>query len=234
MTLYGPTTLFGRLVAASADDWRAYVGHPFVRALDAATLPEACFRRYLGQDYLFLIQFARAYALAAYKAEDLDDIRQASAALAAIVDREMALHVAFAARWGVSENEMRALPEADATTAYTRFVLDRGAAGDLLDLHVALAPCIVGYAEIGLALSARPAVPLADHPYREWIEAYAAEAYVEVARAEVGQLDRLMANRGGEGRFPGLAATFRRATRLESAFWAMGLSAADARPGVGD
>ncbi len=34
----------------------------------------------------------------------------------------------------------------------TRFVLDRGMAGDLLDLHVALAPCVLGYAEIGTAL----------------------------------------------------------------------------------
>ena len=32
------------------------------------------------------------------------------------------------------------------------FVLERGMAGDLLDLHVALAPCIVGYAEIAAEL----------------------------------------------------------------------------------
>ena len=61
--------------------------------------------------------------------------------------------------------------------AYTRFVLDCGAAGDLLDLHVALAPCVVGYAEIGRALAPHGTEALGDHPYREWIAEYASEPY---------------------------------------------------------
>jgi thiaminase/transcriptional activator TenA len=90
-----------------------------------------------------------------------------------MINVEMGLHVDFCARWGMSEAEMAALPEADATMAYTRFVLERGLAGDLLDLHVALAPCIVGYAEIGQTLAARHANSLAANPYREWVEMYA-------------------------------------------------------------
>ena len=60
-----PTTLFARLRAACTADWEAYTGHAFVRQLAAGTLPEKCFRQYLIQDYLFLIHFARAWALAA-------------------------------------------------------------------------------------------------------------------------------------------------------------------------
>jgi thiaminase/transcriptional activator TenA len=45
--------LFARLVAASDRDWRAYIRHPFVFLLASGELPEACFRRYLVQDYLF-------------------------------------------------------------------------------------------------------------------------------------------------------------------------------------
>src|SRR5690554_1354072 len=97
--------LFARLREAALDDWRAYVEHPFVRGLGAGTLPEACFRHYLGQDYLFLIHFARAYALAAYKAETLEDMRQAAAGMSAILDLEMGLHVSFCAGWGLSEAE---------------------------------------------------------------------------------------------------------------------------------
>ena len=109
------------------------------------------------------------------------------------------------------------------TTAYTRFVLERGLAGDLLDLHVALAPCIVGYAEIGETLAARHAGELDSNRYREWIEMYASKEYRDVAKAEAAYLDRLMARRGGEGRFDSLLVTFRQATRLEAAFWDMGL-----------
>ena len=57
-------TLFGRLRTACRDDWTAYCDHEFVRRIADATLPEACFRHYLEQDYLFLIHFSRAWALA--------------------------------------------------------------------------------------------------------------------------------------------------------------------------
>ena len=40
------------------EDWRRYTQHDFVRQLARGTLPEASFRRYLGQDYLFLVHFA--------------------------------------------------------------------------------------------------------------------------------------------------------------------------------
>ena len=52
--------------------------------------------------------------------------------------------------------DMEAAPEDLACMAYTRFVLERGMSGDLLDLHIALAPCIVGYAEIGARLTSIP------------------------------------------------------------------------------
>lgn len=218
------TPLFESLKRASSAEWASYVDHPFVRALGQGALPEAAFRRYLGQDYLFLVHFARAYGLAAFKGETIEDIRQAALGLDAMINVEMGLHVSFSAGWGLTEAEMAALPEADATLAYTRFVLERGLAGDLLDLHVALAPCIVGYAEIGQALAARHADTLSANPYRAWVEMYASDDYRSVADAEVAYLDTLMARRGGPGRLDGLIATFRRATRLEAAFWDMGLA----------
>lgn len=147
---------FTDLTTACQQDWRAYIEHDFVRQLGTATLPEASFRHYLKQDYLFLIHFARAYALAAYKSPTLTDLRQAHEGLKAIVDVELGLHVGFCQEWGISEQELEALPEARATLAYTRYVLDTGNRGDLLDLHVALAPCLVGYGEIANWLNAQP------------------------------------------------------------------------------
>ena len=212
--------LFDRLKEAVAADWQAYIDHPFVKAVGDGSLPEACFRHYLEQDYLFLVHFARAYALAAFKGESLADIRHGAETALAIADTEMRLHVAFCKGWGLEEADMAALPEAPATMAYTRYVLERGLAGDLLDLHVALAPCIVGYAEIGrsLAESAR------GNPYGAWIEMYAGREYQETAAAAIAQLDDLFARRGGPARLPGLERIFGDATRLEIDFWQMGLS----------
>ena len=216
--------LFARLRRAAGDGWTDYVAHPFVAGLAAGTLPQPAFRHYLQQDWLFLLHFARAYALAGYKAGDLAELRDASAKLAAVL-RETDLHVTFCAQWGLDEAALEALPEAPATLAYTRFVLETGLRGDLLDLYVALAPCTVGYGEIGARLLAGRV--RAGNPYEDWIAAYGGEDYQAVARAHVAMLDRLWQRRAGGARFADLARIFAEATRLEAAFWQMGLEAAE-------
>lgn len=217
------TSLFDHLKSACAWEWERYIQHAFVRQLGTGELPEPAFRHYLQQDYLFLLHFARAYALAGYKADTLADMRAAAATFSALVDTEMKLHVTYCAGWGLTEAEMEALPEASPTIAYTRFVLDRGMAGDLLDLHVALAPCIIGYAEIGCWLEAAPSTQRDGNPYAAWIDMYAGDDYQAVAAAAIENLDSLLARRAGEGRMDSLVRTFRMATELEVAFWQMGL-----------
>jgi len=216
--------IFDRLKAAAPTEWASYVDHSFVRQMGQGSLPETAFRTYLVQDYLFLIQFARAWALAAYKSRRPSDIRAAQAGLAAILD-ETDLHVRLCARWGLSKADIEAAPEHQATVAYTRFVLDCGAAGDLLDLHVALSPCVIGYAEIGRARSPDGGAARGDHPYREWIGEYAGEGYQGVAAAARLHLDELAARSMTEQRFTELVAIFAQASRLEADFWQMGLAA---------
>src|SRR3546814_4238398 len=138
----------------------------------------------------------------------------------------MRLHVAFCADWGLTEAAMEALPEATATMAYTRYVLERGGQGDLLDLYVALAPCIIGYGEIGARLHADPAIRLEGNPYAAWDAMYAGEEYEAVARAHAGTLDRLWQSRAGGARLDSLARSFEQANRLEADFWQMAVDGA--------
>ena len=95
-------SFFERLKSEASAEWRAYTEHPFTAGLADGTLPEGAFRHYLVQDYLFLIEFARAYALAVYKSIHLADMREAASGLSAILDVEMDLHVKLCAGWGLS------------------------------------------------------------------------------------------------------------------------------------
>ncbi len=217
--------LFSRLVAASSEAWSGYTKHDFVLLLARGELPEACFRRYLIQDYLFLIHFARAWGLAIYKSDSLGEMRRAQRLVAATLDVEIGLHIEFCRGWGLSEAAMIAEPEAMETIAYTRFVLDRGLAGDRLDLETALAPCIIGYAVIAAERMADPATRLDGNRYRDWLEMYAGSEYQDLAREAEAALDEQFARRAGEGRLPSLVASFATATRLEADFWQMGLDA---------
>jgi thiaminase/transcriptional activator TenA len=215
-------SFFERLKSAASAEWRAYTEHPFTNGLADGSLPETSFRHYLVQDYLFLIEFARAYALSIYKSPTLADMREAASGLSAILDVEMDLHVKLCAGWGLSPADLERAPAALETLAYTRYVLDTGMRGDLLALKVALAPCVIGYAEIATRLASRPDAQAASNPYRVWISEYAGAAYQEVAAKALAQLDDLAARYATPAREAELIVIFREATRLEAEFWEMG------------
>ncbi|SFH83447.1 thiaminase II [Modicisalibacter xianhensis] len=216
------TYRFADLKAACQADWQAYCEHDFVTRLGAGTLAPDAFRHYLQQDYLFLVHFARAYALAAYKSRTLAELRQAYDALRTILDVELDLHVGYCHEWGISEADLATLPEARATLAYTRYVLDTGSRGDLLDLHVALAPCLIGYGEIANWLNAQSFTHHEGNPYADWIAMYASDEFQQAMHAETAWLDERLATLDAS-RFDQLVTIFRDATRLEIDFWQMGL-----------
>ena len=221
-----PGVLYGQLVEAASDVWPTYTRHEFVLRLARGDLPKAAFCRYLVQDYLFLLHFARAWGLAIYKSETLAEMRRAQSLVAATLDVEIGLHIEYCRGWGLSEAAMNAEPEAPETLAYSRYVLDRGLAGDRLDLEVALAPCVIGYAEIAAERMAAPMTRHDGNPYRDWLLMYAGDEYQQLARDAAAALDEQFARRGGEGRLAALAATFTTAARLEADFWQMGLAVA--------
>ncbi|WP_017998989.1 TenA family protein [Paracoccus sp. N5] len=214
---------FARLRAA-APDWDAYTRHGFVEGMRDGSLPRAEYLAYLVQDYLFLIQFSRAWALAVVKAGDLDEMRACAATVHTLLDHEMALHVQTCAAAGIDTAAMLATPEAVTNIAYTRYVLDAGLAGDFLDLLAALMPCVLGYGEIGLRLAAEAAP---DTPYRAWIDTYAGTEYQQACRDAGALLDAAVGRRLGDTpqdspRWNALTDRFATATRLEAAFWDLG------------
>ncbi len=189
------------------------------------TLPREAFLRYLVQDYIFLIHFSRAWALAVTKADTVKEMRLAAGTVDALINGEIALHIKTCAEAGLSEEDLFSAPEHPHNIAYTRYVLDAGHSGDFLDLLVALAPCAMGYGEIGTALKQEAS----SDTYSDWIATYSGEEYQNTCTA-VGQLiDRAIARRLGDDptqspRWEALTKRFVTATRLEAGFWDMGLS----------
>jgi thiaminase/transcriptional activator TenA len=212
---------FEKLKRNAAEEWRAFTEHPFTDGLAEGSLPEASFKDYLVQDYLFLIEFARAYALAVYKAPYLTDMREAAAGLTAILDVEMDLHVKLCGGWGLLPPDLEQTPAAAETLAYTRYVLDTGMRGDLLALKVALSPCVIGYAEIATRLATYPGAFADRNPYSVWIAEYSGEAYQKVAADAEKHLDVLADRYLTAAREAELISIFKEATRLEADFWEM-------------
>ncbi|MES0864927.1 thiaminase II [Ruegeria sp. SCPT10] len=205
--------------------WSDCTEHAFVRGLEDGTLPPAAFLHYLKQDYVFLIHFSRAWALAVTKADTVAEMRLAAGMVNGLINEEIALHTKICAEAGIDEATLFKIEERAENLAYTRYVLDAGYSGDLLDLLAALVPCVMGYGEIGRALAASKT----SDTYADWINTYAGEDYQQVCR-DVGTLiDTAVQSRLGEDpqsspRWSRLQKRFATATRLEVGFWDMGLT----------
>ncbi|MFC1237328.1 thiaminase II [Vibrio sp. F74] len=215
------------LINACIDEWQAYTCHSFVKQLATGKLNEHAYLHYLKQDFLFLKHYARAYAMAIYKARTLAEMRMALPSVQALLNSEIAHHVSYCQKWGLSEADMEAEPEAFGTVAYTRYVLDTGMSGNLIDLYVALAPCSLGYSEIGKNLLYSGDTETKNNPYLNWIELYGGDEFQSGVNTSAGQLDELLAEIAIESeRGQQLCEVFRTATRMEIAFWQQGLDAA--------
>ncbi len=219
------SSVLGRWCDASGPDWAAYTGHPFVKGLADGTLPEPSFHHYLIQDYIFLVHFTRAWALAVVKSDSLEEMKIAATTVDALVNVEMQLHVETCKKIGISEDQLYSAEEAFENLAYTRFVMDAGLSGDFLDLMAALAPCVFGYGVIGATLAKTAAN---DTPYQEWIDTYSGDEYqglcdVVGSMVESAALARLGDAPETNPRWGALCKRFNTATRLEIDFWEMGL-----------
>ncbi|KAF1978337.1 hypothetical protein BU23DRAFT_595557 [Bimuria novae-zelandiae CBS 107.79] len=202
--------------------WQKYIHHDFVQRLADGTLPIENFKHYLIQDYLFLIHFARANALASYKSKSMADVAR-SASQVLNLQTELQLHIDFCKEYGLAPEDIERQEEDQACTAYTRYVLDIGQSEDWFALQIALLPCLIGYGMIGRRLYDDPKTVREGSKYWKWIETYVEEHYCQAV--QVGrELIETHATKQSVSRIDELARIFIHATNMERGFWDMGLS----------
>jgi len=203
---------------AASEIWKAQLEHPFVRGLGKGTLAEERFRRWVLQDYRYLIEFARIFAWAAAKADRLESMRWYASVLDLTLNTEMELHRAYAARFGLTPEDLEAEPIWPTTRAYTDFLVRTAADGERAELLAALLPCAWGYHHIGVTLA--EGEPPDDPRYAEWIEQYASQEFAEATAWLRGEMDRLAAGARREKR-ERLKEIFVLSSRYEWLFWEM-------------
>jgi len=206
------------LYQAASDIWDAQAVHPFVAGIADGTLDPDVFERWVRQDYLYLVEFSRVFAWAAARADRMESMSWYAAALHLTLNTEMDLHRAYAARFGISAEDLDREEMWPTTRAYTDFLVRTSADGDLADLVAALLPCAWGYVHIAerLAASQRPA----DQRYADWIEQYSSAEFRLAADWLRAEMDRLAAGVSAAKR-KRLRDLFVLSSRYEWQFWEM-------------
>ena len=117
------------LYALAAPIWDAQRNHPLVRGIGDGTLDPEVFGFWLRQDYRFLIDYCRVFALAAARAPDLATMARFATLLSETIGGEMALHRSYVAEFGITEADLEAEVPAPTTRGYGDFLLRTASLG---------------------------------------------------------------------------------------------------------
>ena len=213
------TSVSTRLHDAAAPVWEACLRHPFVTGIGDGTLDMEKFRYFMLQDYLYLFDYARVFALGVVKARDPELMRVFAANVDAILGGEMKIHRAYMKRLDITEEQVFSIKPALANLSYTNYMLSVAQTGGPMEIVASILACSWSYAEIGQALAAIPGA--AEHPfYGEWIRGYASEEYAATNQALIELMDSLAAD-AGEEQLAYLTDVFVNCSRYELGFWDM-------------
>ena len=211
-------TIFFRLKSKSIKEWNSYINHNFVKKLSDGSLNDKSFKDYLLQDYIFLQRFMKILSVAAFRSKTIDDMHRAIDFIIGI-KHEIKLHINYCKRFNLSKNKVLRTKEKKANQNYTNYVMTVGLNKSLLELFIALSPCIIGYGEIGYNLSKKK--NWKKSKYSSWIKMYASKEYQSLAKSNIRYLDQL--NEREKIGFNTMLKVFKKASVLESEFWQMSL-----------
>ena len=179
-----------RLYLSAAPIWKKCMEHPFVKGIGDGSLPLEKFRYFMLQDYVYLYDYARVFALGTVKAKDPALMREFARNVDEVLHGEMEIHRAYMKRLGIPEGQAETVRPALPNLSYTSYMIAEAQAGTVADIVAAILSCSWSYADIGLSLAEIPGA--ADHPFfGEWIQGYAGEEYQKTNRSLIELMNRL-------------------------------------------
>lgn len=207
-----------RLLSAVKEIWDAYNEHPFVLGIQDGTLDQEKFKYYIIQDFLYLEEYAKVFALGIAKAKSPETTALFSKYVALLTEGEMDIHRGYMGKFAVSRKELEATHRALDNLSYTSYMLRVAYEEGEAEILAAILSCAYSYEVIARKIVERNPAAL-DHPfYGDWVKGYANPQYSEANVLLLETTDRLTQHYT-EQQVRHLVNIFISCSRYELAFW---------------
>ena len=200
--------------------WDAYLEHDFIMDMGNGNLCKDKFKDYLIQDYLYLKEYAKVYAMVLVKCENIEQMKFCQNSINGILEDESATHIWYLKNFGEKIEELEDYKIKEANENYTSYMKSIALTGDLLDTMVSVLPCAWSYYYIGKKLKESYKENLEANFYKSWIESYSCEGYEKVANSSI-EFVNILSENIDDNKKEKLKDIFTKASIYEMEFWDM-------------
>ncbi|MGM9935164.1 thiaminase II [uncultured Clostridium sp.] len=199
--------------------WNSYNEHPFVKGIEECNLSLEKFKYYMIQDYLYLLDYSKIFALGVVKAPDEETMRFFADLVNSTLNSEMDIHKKYMERLHITFEEVKNTKPSLANISYTNYMLWASQNGDILDLLVSVLSCSWSYKVIADKINARSEAKENEF-FGEWVRGYISEEYAEGNQKIIDLVDKLGENCSHE-KIDKLKSIFINCSKYEYMFWDM-------------
>lgn len=200
--------------------WGKYLEHPFVKEIGEGTLDKEKFKKYLIQDYLYLKEYTKVFAMGLVKAESLSDMNLYYSSIKGILEDETEVHTNYLKYFGIDLSKVFDNRKEITTESYTSYMLSIGLKGNLKEIAMTILPCTWSYQFIGRSLYEKYKETLDGNFYKPWIEEYSSEEFeegTEIWKDHINELCKDISEKEAEN----LREIFMKSSLYEMDFWDM-------------
>ncbi len=168
-----------RLLNATKDIWESYNDHPFVKGIENGTLDKEKFRYYIIQDFLYLEEYAKAFAIGIAKAKSIETTQIFSEYITLLTGSEMNIHHGYMGKFAVSQEELNNTPRTLENLSYTSYMLRVAYEETEAEILATILSCAYSYELIAKNI-VKNNPNCANHDfYGEWIRGYSSNEYAD-------------------------------------------------------
>jgi len=217
--MHGTYPKLESIIHDSMDIWAQFPGHPFLQGLADGTLDDRRFLHYLIQDTLYLREYARVFAMAMYRAERMEEIRMYYSLLSFVNENESSFRLQKLAEVGLCSDAVDGMPFRPENRAYCDFMLETARQHGVVEIMMAVLPCMLSYAWIFEKL-VESTPHIRESRYWPFIEGYVSEEYARDCRKWAAFTEEKLRDLD-EAALQRLCGIFRSSSLHEAYFWDM-------------
>ena len=200
--------------------WEECYQHSFLQELGRGTLERDKFRFYMLQDYVYLIEYAKIFAMGVVKSSEEKYMCKFAEVQHGILKNEMNIHREYMKKYGISQDEVDSVEQSLFNRAYTANMITVAQTEGIAELVTAVFPCAWTYYDYAKRLKEDYQTELEGNFYKEWIEGYASEEFKGSFEWFYDYLDDLCKNKS-ESELARLEKIFEESIQFEYLFWDM-------------